>query len=568
MKNICKYFVLLFILLIFGLSCAYAANMTDEGNSDSTVSVNDAEVNKVITKTSTNDRNLKTAQTSQVSTYAALATQLNDNEANKTINIKKATYTITKPISINSKSFTKNIVINGNGAIIDGAKSKSFLNIASNNKVTINNLIIRNTKASDQSGAIVVSNKVTLRLNNCQFINDVSSGKGGAITNRGTTIIENCTFTSNTAAQGGAIWSTGEYGGSIQIENSKFVSNKASNTNNYDKTGVIYIVSGGKNRITSNTFEKNNGRSIHNFKTNLIISDNTFKNTVLNAPKATIRGAVIDNYEADVIIDGNTFNNINISASSIRGGLLYNEIGKSSFMDNKISAVKATASASGDSLNGGILFNRNSTLNVTDNTFVNTNKGYKIHGGSLYNNIGTLNVYRNIFSTKNTASNEIRGGAIYNDKTGNTKSKLYYGANNFNKLQNSGKVVSKTVYNLGTMQQKTVSIVKRATVVTANSVTGTVGSKITLVAYVKDIYGASVTGGSIIFKIGGKTLRTDGKFSGSAATRKVNVTNGVARITITATSEIRGTKAIIASYTGSNKYLVNSTKTTVKAVIK
>ncbi|RAP53529.1 MAG: hypothetical protein BZ138_00605 [Methanosphaera sp. rholeuAM270] len=566
MKNKLKFFVLLFIILIFSFSYVHATNETDTHDSDSTVSVKEAEVNKIITKNENKNKTVKTADTVQVNSYDSLASQLTGNEENKIINLKKATYKITNQVSIPTKSFSKNIVINGNGAVIDGSNSKSFLKIGANNNVTINNLHIKNTKAITQASGIIVSEKSSLTLTNCNFTNDVSSGKGGALINRGTTKINRCIFKSNSAIQGGAVWSTGEYGGSLQIENSKFISNNANKIDDHERTAVIYVVSGGSVDIISNTFEKNNGRSIHNYRTKLLVSNNTFKNILLKDPKSTVRGAVLDNYEANSVIIANTFNNISVYAENIRGGILYNEVGKSLFVENKITGLKVTSSGNIDSLNGGILFNRNSTLNVTDNKITNTNNGYKIHGGCLYNNIGILNVYRNTFNTKNTASMEISGGAIYNDKDGNLRGTLYYSANT-NNLNNIGKVVSKTIHNLGTMKEKKVSIVKRATVITANPVNGIVGNKITLVANVKDEYALSVTGGSIIFKVGGKTLKTDGKFSGSAVTRKVSVKNGVARITITATNEISGTRTIIASYTGSDKYLVNTTKSTSKSVI-
>ena len=563
-KNI-KYLVLLIILLIFSISCSYATNDMDDTGIDTTT--DNVEINKDITKTQIINENLKTEKTVEINNYNSLKTELNDNEVNKTINIKKSTYAITDALNINNKGYTKNIIINGNGAIIDGSNTKTFLTIGQNNNVIINDLVIKNTKGTSQSGAIVVSNNAKLTLNNCNFTNDVSTGKGGAIANRGTTVINNCLFTSNSAAQGGAIWSTGEYGGSLQIENSKFISNKASSSNNNDKTGVIYTLSGGKVNIISNVFEKNIGRAIHNYKTTLVVSNNTFKNTVLNAPNDAIRGGVIDNYESQATITNNIFTNINVTTKSLRGGLLYNEIGVSSFKDNIISDVKVTASEQTDSLSGGIIFNRNATLTVSNNVFNNTNNGYKVYGGALYNNIGTLNVTGNTFNTKNTASNEIRGGAIYNDKTGNVLSKLYYGGNNFKNIQISGKVYNDTIYNLGTIQEIIVPIVKKATVVTVNQVFGVVGDPITFTAYVKDIDGNAVTGGNLVFKLNGKSLQTDGSFDGSSSPNKISVKNGVVTFTTTATKAIRGAKNISASYSGSNKYLANNTKDITTAEI-
>lgn len=541
-----QFFVVVIVLLIFGLSCSYASDQTDDVDSD-VISTDVAEIDNSITKTT--DSGVKT-DSSEVSDYASLSSALAQNSESKTINMKKGTYTITDPIKILEKSFTKTTVINGNGAVIDGSNAKSFLTIAPNNKVTINNLVIKNTKGTSEAAGIVANNKVELTLNNCTFMNNVATGKGGAILNRGTTVINACEFNSNTAAQGGAIWSTGEYGGSILIQDSKFINNKASYTNNYDRTGVIFVVSGKNDKIISNTFEANVGRAIHNFKNTLLVSKNTFKNLSLNDDGLTVRGIAIDNYEADITITDNVFDNITITAKEILGGILYNEIGKSSFTNNKVNNVKTTIKGTSNSLNGGLIFNRNSTLTVSGNEFANTANGHKIHGGTLYNNAGVLNVTSNIFKTTDTASIEIFGGAIYNDE----KSLLYYGANNFDAIKTSSALVkNKTIYNLGSMKEIVVPVVPKATVVTVNNVNGIIGDNITLTARVKDINGNLVNGGTLVFKINGITV-----------SNKISVKNGVATASIEALRKYDKAN-ISASYGGTTGF--NANKTAKNAVV-
>lgn len=534
-----QFFVVVIILLIFGLSCSYASNQTDD-TADDAISTDVPKTDNVITKTTESD--VKTA-TSEVTNYASLSAELTDNSETKTVNMKKGTYTITNPITILEKSYTKTITINGNGAVIDGSNSKTFLTINPNNKVTINNLVIKNTKSAKNAAGIVANNKVQLTLNNCTFINNVATEKGGALLNRGTTVVNGCVFNSNTAGQGGAIWSTGEYGGSITIQNSKFVSNKASSTNNYDKTGVIYLVSGKTDKIVSNTFENNNGRLIHNFKNTLEVSKNTFKNTNVNVPGKTIRGALIDNYEANIKITDNIFDQITVSASSVRGGILYNEIGTSSFTNNKISNFKATGTAAKESIMGGIIFNRNSTLTVSDNTYDNTNNGPSIRGGVLYNNIATATVTSNIFKTKNTATTEIRGGAIYNDNA-EKASVLNHGGNDFKSIVNKGNVINSTIYNLGIVKEIKV---EKSTVITVKDVHGIVGNNILLIANVNDVSGNKVTGGTLVFKINGKTV-----------SNKISVKNGLATAAIVATKSYNNGN-LSASYGGTTGFKANST---------
>ena len=351
-----KMFILFIFLLLFTLSCSHASNETNDECSDST-SLNEVETINEVQKNEINRDNKE--EGSEVTSYDMLFSELRTNDENKIVNIKKGTYIVNEPIPLKICSYTKNLVINGNGAIIDGNNSKYFLSISTNNNVTINNLIIRNTKSDSQASGINTSNNVHLKLNNCTFINCVSTGKGGALANRGVTELYNCVFSSNTAGQGGAIWSTGEYGGSLLVKNCNFTNNKANYQNNHDRTGVIYLVSGGKVNITSCTFDNNNGKAIHNYLTTLYVTGNTFKNMVLNASSDTIRGGVLDNYEQNAVINNNIFSNINITALNVRGGILYNTEGVSSFEKNTINNLNVKTIGNIDSLNGGIIFNRN-----------------------------------------------------------------------------------------------------------------------------------------------------------------------------------------------------------------
>ncbi len=541
-----QFFVILIIFLIMGISCSYAANQTDDVSDALTTSIN--ENDNLITKTIDSDT-VKTAN-SEVTNYASLSSELLDNSGvNKTINMKKGTYTITNPIKMTQKA--KTIVVNGNGAVIDGSNAKSFLTVTRNNNLTINNLVIKNTKNTNEAAGIVVADYAYLTLNNCTFINNVATSKGGALLNRGTTVVNNCEFNSNTAGLGGAIWATGEYNGSIVIQNSKFIKNTANYQNNNDRTGVVYLVSGKNDKIISNTFDSNIGRPIHNFKNTLTVSKNTFKNIVLNVPKETVRGAVIDNYESDITITDNIFDNIRVSANVVRGGLLYNEIGTSTFSGNKITNFKVSATQKSDSLNGGVLYNRNSTLTVSDNEFANTNNGYRVRGGAIYNNIGTLTVTSNVFKTSNTASDQIRGGAIYNDKAEKT-SVLTHGGNDFNNIKNSGSLINKTIYNDGIVKE---IIINKASVITVNNVNGVVGDNIQFTANVKDTKGNPVTGGTVVFKLNGKTI-----------TDKISVKNGLATATMTALKSYSNAN-ITAVYGGTTGILSSKTTNAAKVTL-
>ena len=98
--------------------------------------------------------------------------------------------------------------------------------------------------------------------------------------------------------------------------------------------------------------------------------------------------------------------------------------------------------------------------------------------------------------------------------------------------------------------------------VTVKSVRGTVGETITLKASVVDKYGNKVNGGNIVFKLNGRSLRTDLKFdTNDTEPYKISVKNGVVTVKLTADLYLRAGKNITASYSGTNTF--NSAKANV-----
>ena len=96
---------------------------------------------------------------------------------------------------------------------------------------------------------------------------------------------------------------------------------------------------------------------------------------------------------------------------------------------------------------------------------------------------------------------------------------------------------------------------KVKTKVVVDSVEGTVGEDITLVAHVYDENGNPVTGGNLVFKLNGRTLRTDGRFDTDVADPwKFKVVNGIVTFTMKADLYLRAGKNITASYSGSYMY--------------
>ena len=448
-------FIFLLILLI-GVSAISAVEDNQQADNTQNVVAQTNQVNEDIQEVQTNnienkEKNVKKAAKT-VSTYNELSSALKAVDDNKTINMKKGTYTITSPIELTGK--IDNITINGNGAIIDGLNKYQFLTFNGKRNITINDLTIRNTKSTSQAAAITMTGVSNLKLNNVNFTHNVAEGRGGAITNRGNLTVTNCVFTQNTAQQGGAIWATGEYGGNVIIENSKFIKNNDSTRADYDRTGVVYMLNGGNLIITNSVFENNDGRAIHNYlKTKATITNNTFKNSKMTTPSSTIRGAVIDNFEADMTLSNNIFDNITATANSVNGGLIYCEIGNVKIENNIFNNINTQSTTQ---TNGGILFNRNTTTVVNNNTFNNKDTSSKVNGATLYNNIGTLTVTDNLFNTNIASKGEVRG-SVYNDISNEGKTVMNAGGNDFSSVKATGsKIFTKEIYNLATLNNITV----------------------------------------------------------------------------------------------------------------
>ena len=202
-----------------------------------------------------------------VAEYTDLVRTINDAITNEyesyVINLLPGDYTVTESINWEN-SATRNIIINGNGNIINGNNKYSFIKIAANHNLTLNNISITNCK-NQNVGAIV--NNGTLTITNSTLNNNTGSGYveyglhkggiGGAIYNNGTLTITNSNLNNNQAREGGAIYNNG----TLTITNS--------NLNN------------------NNATENGGGGAIYGYYVNLTIT-----NSNLNNNNAEIGGAI------------------------------------------------------------------------------------------------------------------------------------------------------------------------------------------------------------------------------------------------------------------------------------
>lgn len=94
------------------------------------------------------------------------------------------------------------------------------------------------------------------------------------------------------------------------------------------------------------------------------------------------------------------------------------------------------------------------------------------------------------------------------------------------------------------------------TTVSIRNITGVVGERTRLTAYVKDANGAKVNEGFVTFRFNNKTLREDGTAKGSAPIVKVNVENGKASIIFRPSYQLIKANTT-AFYTGTDKFNSN-----------
>lgn len=225
----------------------------------------------------------------------------------------------------------KNITIEGNGHSIDGLNTTRIFSITSSN-VVVNNLTFVNGRSSGDGGAIL-SSEGFISINNCNFTNNTAAS-GGAISSnsdmnifnsefRNNTItsyafggavdiryskvnIFNSSFISNVGYRGGAIYNIHS---SLNCTSTKFWHNKASCF-----AGAVYTSNGQSNFINC-SFLRNYGRfggAVSGEKSNIV-------NSSFTGNSAYFGGAV-------------SCENINISGSTFVGNIA--NIGGAIYMVN------------------------------------------------------------------------------------------------------------------------------------------------------------------------------------------------------------------------------------------
>ena len=236
------------------------------------------------------------------SDYSTLKEGVSNSQNGDNIYIESGTYhendiTIKHDLTISSKE--------NSDVTIDANNGKLFT-VDKNAKLTLIGIGFKNAKSDSGS---IIDNKGTTNIDNCSFSNCYSSGYGGVVYNEGNLTVKNSLITNNIAESQGGFVHNEE--GSITLINSSLINNQAARGGTiYNHFGEIVIDnckfinnSCGKNgqlggaiknwgsaTITNSIFDGNNGASeggaIYNFYAPLTIKNCTFTNNTATSGQA------------------------------------------------------------------------------------------------------------------------------------------------------------------------------------------------------------------------------------------------------------------------------------------
>lgn len=339
----------------------------------------------------------------QAHPYQTIRKGITEVNANGTVHLADGTYQGHDNMGL---TIDKNLTITGQSqvaTVIDAKGADRIFTINQGVNAIIYDLKLENGNVTGDGGAI--ENKGTLTVNNCTFTNNTANGSypdgyAGAIFNDiGTLTVTGSTFDNNTASSGGAIYNRG----TLIVNNSTFSDNNQS-----------AIFSEDSLTVNNSIFSGNTGSAGAILASNILTVTNcTFTNN-----KARYNGGAICADTLTVI--GSTFS---VNNASFEGGAIFTMSPSSTIVDSIFLANAAGQGGAIANLNnlavencifsgnnasqGGAIYNSNwVTLSVKNSTFINNMA--TDWGGAVYN-AGTFNITGSNFE-KNTAS---EGSAVW-----------------------------------------------------------------------------------------------------------------------------------------------------------
>ena len=237
--------------------------------------------------------------TTDVNNYAELSGlfasgKMGRTSQNLTVNLLgDEEYTVTKEITIQTVNTDKlrNLIINGNGRVINGNDAYRFIRVGTYKggvNLTINNLTIKNCYKSASGGAIYMTmlGHSNLTINNVNFENNRAGEDGGAIDFYGVSLtITNSNFTSNYGGyQGGAVYANLDDDGFLNVDNCIFTNNHANSNDENDGDGGAIRYQDGQGTISNCKFSGNTamtGGAIYAYDQDLT-DENVCKLNIIN----------------------------------------------------------------------------------------------------------------------------------------------------------------------------------------------------------------------------------------------------------------------------------------------
>ncbi|MBE6486958.1 MAG: hypothetical protein E7Z85_08980, partial [Methanosphaera stadtmanae] len=446
----CLLFLVIFTILLLGVSMASAAEVNDVNNmqeimDDIKLSTPDNyDVDKVVqssTSQSSTDAEVKNYNTSDKTNYSEISEITNRQTENaiKTneINITSKNTNLNKNIQQKVKSegegsFTELQRLINENSVIELSQNYQFISGTDDDELVDGIVINKDLTIYGYGFTIDAKNSarifkisgtdINVELINIKLINANSTlrdnGNGGAIYTDSHLTIQDCTFTNNGANNGGAVFATkqsdAEYLDSLTIDNCNFTEN-------------IALVNGG----AINIFEESDNVKIlnSNFTNNLVIGYNNSDNTRWYGDGGAI---CFNKTSTNALIDNSIFinNTVNANGGAIMWKGEYGNITNSKFYNNSAPYAAGALRLDGSHVVvNNTLFDGNYdskgnyswgsaiylTGNYTNITYSNFTNNYNSNNGTIAISGSNEMLENNIF-INNSAYN---GGAVYIRKNEN-----------------------------------------------------------------------------------------------------------------------------------------------------
>lgn len=402
-----KRIVILVVMLLFLVTTVSASANND---SDSDVICDDSHSVNHLSKDVNTSKSLKQSTSNvKVNNYKQLYDAVINKSSNSShLNITlmgSSVYTIDKTILVSNSLKHHNITINGNGRIISGNNSQTFMNISDKSFITINNLSIVNTSGSSASA---FNNNGTLNISNVSFVNNCILSRG-ILFNRGNVYLTNIVVDNSLVIgdRDDFLETHGDIRGTI-TNYGTLHSNKCIYKNLASRSGVV-VDNYGYLEMINNTIinvTSDFGSIVSYVYSISIINRNIFENI------SGTYGGAIANY-GEISVRNNKFTNCSAST----GGVIFN-VANITICDNTFTSNNAYM--------GGVIYNQNNTVGTFARVYNNTFKSNSASIGGAIINYANMTVYSNVFYNNTVSnvtefhSNELNmgsGAAIFNNAT-------------------------------------------------------------------------------------------------------------------------------------------------------